>query len=91
MGGWPGWRTGAEATRDPRTGGLILTGVVRDITVRKQAEAAARESKERLQLALSAARMGIWTWDVTADIQTRDASLNRLLGLEPAESRHPSG
>jgi PAS domain-containing protein len=30
--------------------------------------------------------MGTWTWDVAADTQTRDASLNRLLGREPVES-----
>src|SRR3954465_5498016 len=31
--------------------------------------------------------MGIWTWDVATDTQTRDENLNRLLGLEPVESR----
>jgi PAS domain S-box-containing protein len=31
--------------------------------------------------------MGIWTWDVATDTHTRDENLNRLLGLEPVESR----
>jgi PAS domain S-box-containing protein len=57
-----------------------------DITDKKRAEEALRMSEERLRLALLAARMGIWTWDVAADIQTRDAYLNGLLGLEPVES-----
>jgi PAS domain S-box-containing protein len=55
------------------------------------ANEALRQSGARLQLALSAARMGIWTWDVAADTQTRDANLNRLLGLEPVETKQPSG
>lgn len=57
---------------------------------RARAGAALRESEARLQLALSAARMGIWSWDVAADILTRDANFNRLLGLEPFETRQPS-
>ncbi|WP_165221705.1 sensor histidine kinase [Aquisphaera insulae] len=56
-----------------------------------EARDALRESEGRLQLALSAARMGIWTWDVTTDMHTRDANLNRLLGQEPVESRQPFG
>ena len=33
--------------------------------------------------------MGLWSWDAAADIQTRDANLNRLLGLEPVETQGP--
>ena len=51
-----------------------------------RAEAALRDSRRRLQLALAAARTGIWTWDVAADRQTRDGNLNRLLGLPPVET-----
>jgi PAS domain-containing protein len=49
------------------------------------------ESQERLQVALSAARMGIWTWDVATDTLTLDANLNRLFGLEPMETKQPLG
>lgn len=58
---------------------------------RKRAELALRENGWRLRLALAAARMGIWSWDVAADVQVRDANLNRLLGLEPVETRQPLG
>jgi PAS domain S-box-containing protein len=60
-----------------------------DITERQRAEESLRASEGRLRLALSAARMGIWTWGVAGDLQTRDANLNQLLGLEPVESRQP--
>jgi PAS domain S-box-containing protein len=55
------------------------------------ANEALRDSKERLQRTLSAARIGISSWDVAADTQTRDANLNRLLGLEMMATKQPSG
>ena len=56
---------------------------------RGQAESAQTASEERLRLALAAARMGIWTWETATDAHARDANLNRLLGLEPVETRQP--
>jgi two-component system, NarL family, sensor histidine kinase UhpB len=43
---------------------LEIQAVGRDITDRKQAEAALRTSEERLNLALAASRMGVWEWEV---------------------------
>ena len=41
--------------------------VVLEITARSQAEAALRESRERLRIAQEAARIGTWEWEVGAD------------------------
>jgi PAS domain S-box-containing protein len=41
-----------------------LLSTLLDITERNQAEVARRESEERLSLALEAARMGTWDWDL---------------------------
>jgi two-component system, chemotaxis family, CheB/CheR fusion protein len=49
----------------------------------------AQESESRLQVALAAAGLGTWHWDIRADLGTRDAAFNRLLGLEPRPSVGP--
>ena len=43
-----------------------MTGVVQDITERKQTEARLQESEERLRLAQSAANIGTFDWDLAA-------------------------
>ncbi|MCP1117790.1 PAS domain S-box protein [Robbsia andropogonis] len=67
----------------------------RDITARKQSEAAlraseaiARENIERVQLALSAgAIIGTWLWDLPNDRFTVDQAFAEACGLDPALGR----
>jgi signal transduction histidine kinase len=67
----------------------------RDITERKQAEAAlraseaiARENIQRVKLALAAgAIIGTWVWDIVADRFTVDEAFANAFGLDPALGR----
>ena len=56
-----------------------------EIQERQQVEAELRESEERLQLALSASRMGTWNWNIQTGKITWSENLEALFGLEPGE------
>ncbi len=60
-----------------------VCGISTDITARKQMEVALRESDERLNLALSSASVGTWTWNIVEDTIIWDDHIHRLFGLEP--------
>ncbi|MES9996497.1 PAS domain S-box protein [Desulfovibrio aminophilus] len=69
-----------------------VLGMMLDITGRKQAEAAHRESEDRLRLALDATRDGIWDWNLETGAVYRSPNDQRLLGYAQGEmaSSHDS-
>jgi PAS domain S-box-containing protein len=54
-----------------------------DITVRKEAEEALRASEETLRLAIEAAEMGTWSWNVERHEINWSEKFRALLGLSP--------
>ncbi len=60
-------------------------GTGSNITARKLAEKAVRDSEESLRLALNAAAMVAWTWDVTSGQTTWGEDPQLLLGPPPAD------
>lgn len=65
---------------------LGYVGSVIDISERKHAEDAARESAGRLQFALSAARLGDWSWDAESDLVTLSERAAQILNVSPDAS-----
>jgi PAS domain S-box-containing protein len=66
-----------------------VSGISTDITERRLAEAALRESEERHALAMEAARDGHWDWIVDADTYYASARMLEIYGF-PADT-HFSG
>lgn len=62
---------------------LRLVGVVSDISDRKQAEAALKESEDRLRIAIESAQLGTWDWNLTTNQLTWDAGCKAMFGLPP--------
>ncbi len=56
--------------------------VLRDITKRKQAQQALQTSEERLRIALEAARMGTWDWNLLTNKVSWCANQEALFGME---------
>jgi len=75
----------ARLVKDPANGQVTLEGTIVDISERKQAETALRESEERLRTALQAASMGAWEWDAATNHTTWDENFQNLLGVSRDE------
>ncbi len=69
--------------RDTRGRVIGASSIKRDVTERKQAAEALMLNQERLRLALKAARMGTWQWDVANNALAWDEQLHDLYGIEP--------
>jgi PAS domain S-box-containing protein len=57
------------------------SSIKRDVTEWRQAQQALAQSQERLELALRAARMGTWRWDVKTEAMSWDDGLNQLYAV----------
>jgi two-component system sensor histidine kinase UhpB len=66
-----------------RSGGPRIVLTLRDVTGRRQAHQALRESEERLRLTLDAGKCGIWDWDIPNDRLTWSDRVFELFGRSP--------
>jgi PAS domain S-box-containing protein len=73
------------------TGSLQMLVTIQDVTSRRQAQEALRQSKERFQLAIGATKGLIWDWDLAAGAMWRSENFWQHFGYaaknpEPDES-----
>jgi PAS domain S-box-containing protein len=66
---------------DPFGAPTRVVGVVLDITDRKEAEAEARRTAERLSLAADAACLGVWDYDLARDHYQWDDRMRAIYGV----------
>lgn len=71
--------------RNADSGRLEMHGVSRDISERKQAEAALHASERRLQLAARAAGLGVWHWNLSDNSVDWDERMQEIYATSEAE------
>ncbi|MDB5390320.1 MAG: Blue-light-activated protein [Planctomycetaceae bacterium] len=77
------WRLVNKAPLRDHTGAIVgLVGISRDIQKRKENDQLLMESRERLNLALAAAQMGTWDWDLRTNQVVRSPESLMILGGE---------
>ncbi len=63
----------------------LVMGIVRDVSERKNSEAALRESEERRQLAQEAGQVGVWEWDIAKGTTYWSEMMWTFFGEEPRD------
>jgi PAS domain S-box-containing protein len=63
-------------------GETFYSGIIRDITGRKQAEAQLGAREEQLRLAMAASNLGVWDWDLHSNSMSYSTNFTGLFGFD---------
>lgn len=72
-----------DVVQDEQGDAIGVVALCRDITERREAERALRESEERYALAVRGANDGVWDWDLERETIHFSPRWQAMLGLEP--------
>ena len=72
-----------RATRDSKGQVLRWSGAIRDVTARKRAEEALRESRESYELAMAASESGYWDWHLPTNQYFLSPRAYEMGGYDP--------
>jgi PAS domain S-box-containing protein len=64
---------------------LQYDGILKDVTERKEAEAALREHQAKIDLIVTSVNVGIWDWAIPEDRATFSSAFFQALGYGPGE------
>lgn len=78
---WIEWHNKALFDREGHKSGHMAIGI--DITQRKKSEDALQEAREKLNIALENAGIGLWEWDLTTGEVIWDEKMEKMFGLKP--------
>ena len=76
---------GQVVSRDSSGAPVRMVGTITDITTRKLAEAALRDSQVRTRLLIKAANLGLWDWDLLTNDVYFSPEWKRQLGYDDHE------
>ena len=79
------WLEASGRPERQANGDVIWDTVILDVSDRKTAEFALRQSESRLQLALEASGEGLWDWDMKTGVFYLNDRYQQMLGYEPGE------
>ena len=71
--------------RDDEGHARRVVGVLQDITERKQRQQELQRLKERLELAVDGANLGVWDWDLRTDVVQFNDNWATMLGYNPSD------